>query len=354
MTDKLLDFKTEAGFLDGFSQSAAEAWQNPVDTASKVGSGLAIGAAIQAGLNNAEHLGGKIGLVAKTAKVSLIVGSGIFAANEIATSDKPSETAGRMAFDLGLFLGAARLAGGYADRVPGVRSLTSPRATSEVPKGLEFEVRGNQVRVDPTAMEKSSYGTVYQIRLANGRGFRFTDAGIQDVPLRTMPVSLPGKGRIEYAPEVTTLRTDAGQSYNKLIGHGSVSTKIEDGTLSTSGGGKFHLDRRSIGTDESVTWNPDGSVSASQPGRLWKFNADGSAEMRSLPYGKHRLAFSPDGNGISRETYGRIAGPISNHTPFRRTETLVSLKDSNAPAIVPPTVEQRNALLNAKLILDQI
>lgn len=349
----------DKGFVSGIVNSAIDAWQNPVKTGAKVGTGLALGAAIQAGLNNTEMMGGKIGTAAKVAKIALVAGTGLVAAADVVTSDKPGEALGHMAFDSGLFLGAAKL-GTFADRVPGGSQLLGPRATSEVPKGLKFDVRGEQARVDAKMLE---YGA-YQVRLANGKGFAFHSSGDTVVPLREMPLSLAGKGHIEYAPRTTTLTTESGQKFVRDNEFGSISTKIGDDTLSTTGGKAFHMERRVDGRFESVSWNADGSAHVRRgnysSGQDWSFAADGSVSMRSLPHGKYRMNFGPNGEGISSTAHGTsrgiagMVGPRSRYAPLKRTDTEVQLKDVNAPSVVLPTAESRNALVDAKRILDDL
>jgi len=346
------------GFFSGIAQSAIHAWENPGETAAKVGGGLAIGALIQTGLNNAEMVGGKVGTAAKLAKVALLAIPAALTAKEVVTSDTPFETAGKMTFDMGLFLGASKV-GTYADRVPKIGTVFGPRPTSHVPERLKFQVRGDEVHVNTRGVE---YGT-HQVRLANGKGFIFKSNDTV-VPLREMPLHIPGKGQIEYGPNATVLHTESGGRFVRTLGRGYVSSKSDEGILHTVDGKSFNMNRTVDGRKEDITWHGNGAVDVRQgsyqSGRDWSFKEDGSASMRSLPHGKYRMQFGPDGEGTYTYTHGTsrgiagLVGPVSRYSPLKRDVTPMNIKDAPTPDISLPSLESRTALLDAKRVLDAL
>ncbi len=318
--------------LSGFLDSAKEAWSNKEDTATTVASGLAIGAAIQTGLNNAEHVGGKVGAAAKIGK-ALFVGVPLaMSAVRITGADDSAREAGRMVFETGLFLGAGKL-GSMADRVPVLGKPLGPRPVSQVPEKLNYQVFGKEVKIDNLS---GSYSPV-QVRLSNGMGFITSGARQETSSLIHMPREVQGVGKFAYDSRSTTLTNSHGSFTRSHVDKStSVVTKSGD-TVSTTDGKVYTVRRTESGNELSVF--PDGTRSvlegSYQSGRLWSFREDGSIAMRSLPSGKYRLNLDPSGDGIyhfthgtSRGIAGRV-GPRSNYSPLKIDDTKVSL---NPPA----------------------
>jgi len=330
-------FDTDANFaekaLGGFVDSAREAWSKPGETALTVGSGLAIGAVIQTGLNNAEHMGGKIGLAAKVGKTVLIGVPAVLTANRLLNADDGAYESGKLAFEMGLFLGAAK-AGSYADRIPGVSKYIGPRATTDVPDNFSFRVIGNNVRVRPD--QDIMYPM--QVRLTNGKGFVVDNRWDKTVKLNEMPLATRD-GALEYTRHTTTLVNQTGR-YERNLLNGSVSTERGGQTLMTGDGKNFRLHRNEgpLGREE-VSFGEGGGINvlqgSYQSGRSWDFMTDGSISMRSLPAGKYRINITPDGTGSYTYTHGTsrgimgMVGPRSRHAPLVRDTTPVSTK---APA----------------------
>lgn len=328
--------------LEGFLQSGSHALANPRETAVTVGSGLAIGMAIQTGLNNAELAGGKVGALAKAGRVAALAIPAVLSASEIAGAEDPANAAGRMAFEVGLFLGTAK-AGTYADRIPGAGKLFGPRPTSPVPKELSYQVMGNNVRYSTA---RDFYGPV-QVRLANGKGF--TTDGRGPVPLVEMPKTVPGKGRLEYEPRSTSLVTDSGGRYARAVDGRSTSTTRDGTNYSLSENGSVTVTRTTTYGREELTIRPDGHKTLLQgdyrSGRLWNYSSDGSTSMRSLPAGKYRMEFKPDGEGVYKYTHGTsrgimgMVGPRSRHAPLKIDERPMNIKEAGVPDVsVNPSI----------------
>lgn len=345
--------------LDGFWTRTKESASKPVETALTVGTGVGIGLVIQGALNNAELMGGRVGQFGRVAKAALFYVPAAMIGAQISRADDAAAEVGKIAFDYGLFLGAAKIGRTFGDRIPGVQKLIEPRAVSPVPDGLSYRVSGDMVTVN--AFPKG-HG-VQQVRLANGQGFVTpsvaTDypAGVKSVHhtfLVGMPKEVRGVGLVEYGPRSTTLRQFSdGQAFTKDLNTriihtdsaaaGRLQTKTDtsfdlvkaDGTAQ-----RFHFE----GTQQvmkgelaAATINKGGSGSLIEgslgSGRSWNFNTDGSISMHSLPYAKFKLNLNPQGEGIYSVTAGTsrgiagMVGPRSNATPLSVKETPVRLKD---------------------------
>ncbi|MBX3137293.1 hypothetical protein KF707_13705 [Candidatus Obscuribacterales bacterium] len=318
--------------LSGFLDSAKEAWSNKGDTATTVVSGLAIGAAIQTGLNNAEYVGGRVGAAAKIGKALFIGVPLAMSAVRITGADDSAHEAGRMAFETGLFLGAGKL-GSMADRVPVLGKPLGPRPVSQVPEKLNYQVFGREVKIDNLS---GSYSPV-QVRLANGMGFITSGARQETSSLIHMPREVQGVGKFAYDSRSTTLTNSHGSFTRSHVDKStSVVTRGGD-TVSTIDGKAYTVRRTDSGSELSVF--PDGTRSvlegSYQSGRLWSFREDGSIAMKSLPSGKYRLNLDPSGDGIYHFTHGTsrgiagMVGPRSNYSPLKIDDTKVSL---NPPA----------------------
>lgn len=309
-----------AGFID----SAKDVVKHPGETAATVGGGLAVGALIGFGLNNAELMGGGIGTLARFAKVGLIAAPIIHSVGKLMGAHDSANEAGHLAFEWGMFLGAAKL-GSYADRIPGLGKAFGPRATSAVPENINYQVFGNQVKYSNNA---TSYEGPVQVRLANGKGFvtenGWTPKGV--VPLQEMPLEIKGVGKLEYAPKSTTLVTESG-AYTQLLKGREVSLVRDGSTISSTDGKTFNVLRPN---GDRVAFHENGSISASQgnyeSGTSWTIGADGSLSMRSMPAGKYKFDLAADGEGSFVYTHGTsrgirgIGGPRVRHAPLQ-TET---------------------------------
>jgi hypothetical protein len=314
--------------LDGFMDGARDAWSNKTETAATVASGLAIGAAIQTGLNNAEHLGGKVGAAAKVGK-ALFVGVPVaMSVLRIAGAEDAAHETGKMAFETGLFLGAGKL-GAMADRVPVAGRVLGPRAQTQLPEKLNYQVFGKEVKIDNLS---GSFNPV-QVRLSNGMGFITSGARRETASLIHMPREIQGVGKFAYDSRSTTL-TNGNGSFTRSHLDRSTSTVTKGGdTVSTTDGQLYTV--RKVESGDLLSVFSDGSRSvlqgSYQSGRLWSFRDDGSVAMRSLPSGKYRLNLDPSGEGVYRYTHGTsrgiagLAGPRSNHSPLKFDDSKVSL-----------------------------
>lgn len=371
--ERLFDGKADrvwaSRMANGMTEAAREAWSNKVETAATVGSGLAIGAAIQAGLNNAELMGGKIGVVAKVGKVAMIGVPLALSAARILTAEDSARETGKMVFETGLFLGAGKI-GTMADRVPGAGKLFGPRVTSELPYKLDFQVRGNNVRINHIGSDAQ---TPFQVRLANGNGFTVRSRG--DAALTPMPAEVPGVGRLAYGAHRTELTTRSG-TYVRPTGHTVDTFTTHNGvTIGTSDGRRFDVFRSGgpLGS-ERITFTPNNPTTVLQgnyrSGRLWSFHDDGSIAMRSTPASKFRMHLDPDGDGLLSVAHGTtrgimgMAGPISNRSPLVRNETRVSINppaDGSRssipfaiPDVTPPPKDVIRNLRQAHIVLETV
>lgn len=309
-----------AGFID----SAKDVVKHPGETAATVGGGLAVGAMIRFGLNNAELMGGGIGTLARFAKVGLIAAPVVHSVGKLMEAPDSANEAGHLVFEWGMFLGAAKL-GNYADRIPMAGKAFGPRATSAVPENLEYQVFGNQVKYANHA--KNLLGSV-QVRLANGKGFVTENGGPLPgiVPLQEMPLKINGVGKLEYAPKSTTLVTENG-AYTQPLARREVSLVRDGSTISSADGKTFNVLRPN---GDRVAFHENGTISAMQgdyvSGTSWSIRADGSLSMRSLPSGKYKFDLAADGEGSFVYTHGTsrrilgIGGPRMRSAPLK-TET---------------------------------
>jgi hypothetical protein len=355
--------------LSGVTDGAREAWDNKTGTALMIGSGLTIGAVLQTGLNNAELVGGKVGMVARAGKTAAIAVPLILSGVKIAGADDSAHEAGKMAFEMGLFLGAGKL-GTMADRVPLAGKVLGPRPTTSVPERLNFQVIGNKVEIKNGS---NVYGSV-QVRLSNGKGFIASGERMESANLIKMPEHIPGAGRISYTAESTTLTNGHG-IYSRSV-HGGTTSILRDGQLVTArpnGGYTLQRDGGPLRT-ETVTFHPRGVTEVEQgsfhSGRHWLFGEDGSISMKSLPHGKYRFNLNPDGEGTYLFTHGTSAGiagrvgPRSRYAPLQRDSTPVSLNppaDGSLkpvpfplPDITPLPAAVTKNLFEARSVLDAI
>lgn len=349
--------------VDGFIDAGKDALKHPGDTAVMVGTGLGVGALIQTGFNRAEHMGGRIGAVAKVGKVALVVGTAGLAALNIATAEDSARETGKMAFDTGLFLGAAKL-GTFADRMPLIGNHLQPKAVTEVSKGiLDFRVIGD--KVDLRVADRLGLASPEQVRLSNGKGFIARFNGKTD--LIDMPKEIPGVGTLEYGRTATTLTSPNGQFSRELV-YGKVSTKLPDGSSAHTVAGKDIGVTRANG--DRVSFGQFGDVSVSQgrfeSGNSWTFAPDGSFSMRSLPAGKYKIDVDANDVATSIYTHGSsrsIRGMVrsSNYKPLEREVTTAPFVRGSGvvfgrqiPDITPVHPSIREDLASAKVILDKV
>jgi hypothetical protein len=322
------DWVTRA--VNGFADAGKEAIQNPGETALKVAAGLAAGGALQAAINNVEHCGGKIGTVAKVGKVALLAVPLGLAGFEIATADDSARTAGKMAFETGLFLGAAKL-GRSADQITGLGKAFGPRPMSELPatpagERLSYQVFGDKVHV--SFPKHHDVPLPAQVRLGNGKGFVVNNRH-QVSDLMAMPTELKGIGKLEYGKHSTELHTESGV-FKRELSMGRTSTAGTDGSkVSTFNGKDVEVVRKN---GDEVYFGRDGHVSVQQgkfeSGRSWEFKPTGEVDMRSLPAGKYRLHADANGDatytythGSSRSIRGMVAS--SRYKPLQQDVTPV-------------------------------
>lgn len=296
--------------VQGFADSAKELYRHPGETAATVGGGVAVGAAIGFALNNAELMGGRLGTLARIAKVGLVALPVLHGTSRVFSADDSAHEAGKVVFETGLFLGAAKL-GSYADRIPRVGKLFGPQPTSPVPEGIRYEINGKQVKF-------ANNGTIdypgIQVRFANGKGFETPNGWTREgvVPMREMPREIPGVGRLEYAPKTTTLVTETG-SYSRLLKTKEISMDRDGHTISTADGKTYTVVRPN---GDRVEFNKDGNIYAMQgdvypSGTGWTIKPDGSLSMRSYPAGAYKFALTAEGEGNFVYTHalrGRLGG----------------------------------------------
>lgn len=306
--------------VNGFIDGAKDVVRHPGETAALVGTGVAAGALIQFGLNNAEKLGGGIGLVARAARVGVIAAPILHSVSRVIRADDAATEAGKVVFETGMFLGAAKL-GSYMDRIPRVGKIFGPEATSPVPEKLQFQVLGDKVKF------ANATGETVQVRLANGKGFvtdRLAREGV--VQLVDMPKQIPGAGRLEYAPSSTTLVNEAG-SFTRPLDSRSITVVRDGHTIATNDGKTFTVARPN---GDHVSFFEDGKITAMQgkyeSGTFWEFGADGAMSMKSSPAGKYSFVVSAEGEGSFTYIHGTsrgirgIGGPRVRHAPLK-TET---------------------------------
>ena len=345
--------------VDGFWTRTKESASKPVETALTVGAGVGVGLVIQGALNNAELMGGKVGQFGRVAKAALFYVPAAMIGSQIARADDAAAEVGKIAFDYGLFLGAAKIGRTFGDRIPGVQKLIEPRAVSPVPEGLSYKVSGELVTVNSFP---KGHG-VQQVRLANGMGFVTpTDSGSLSAGVKTvhntfligMPKEVRGVGLVEYGPSSTTLRQFAdGKAFTKDLNTRVIHTDSVGGRLQAKTDTSFDLVKADgtarrfqfEGSQQVIRGNgvPEATIHRSgavhlregnvQSGRDWNFNSDGSISMSSLPYGKFRLSLNAQGEGIyavkdgtSRGIAG-VTGPKSNASPLSVKETPVRNND---------------------------
>lgn len=348
--------------VDGFIDSGKDALKNPGETALTVGTGLGTGALIQTGFNHAEYMGGKIGAIAKVGKVAMLVGTAGIAAFNVATAEDSARETGKMAFDTGLFLGAGKL-GSFADRMPGFGKYLQPKAVSEVPRGLDFNIRGDKVDVNIT--ERFGFYSPQQVRLSNGQGFvtRFTGT----TKLVDMPKEVPGVGSLEYGKSATTLVTPNGR-FSRDLDRGGITTDLANGSkASTSNGKDINISRPN---GDLVSFSGDGRVYVSQgtyeSGTQWNFAPSGAFSMRSTPAGKYKI--DVDANDVATYTYTHgssrsIRGMVnsSRYKPLVQdvtTEPFVrgsgQVFGRQIPDIRPVDPKIVADMLSAKSVLDKV
>lgn len=310
--------------LSGFIESADRSWKNPADTAAFVASGLAIGAAIQTGVNHAELLGGRVGKVAALAKNGLFYIPPLLMGSQIARADDGFKEAGKAVFDYGLFLFAANM-GKSVDNVRGLGRISEPHAMTKVPEGLRFRLKDGMAHIDrfPTAEG------MHQVRLSNGQGFIVSSNGrYLDRPTATlfeMPKTLGTDGKLTYSSSTTTLQIGA-HKFERDLASGLTTVRMDGKQLRTGGNGfvdeiaadgsirRFMGDgsQKLIKSDYEGTLFKDGSAKvlegSYQSGRQWSFGTDGSISMRSLPAGKYRLDLNAAGEGTYHFTHGTSRG----------------------------------------------
>lgn len=347
--------------VDGFIEGGKEAVAKPIETVAMVGAGLGAGSLIQAGLSAAEHSGGKFGAAARVGKVALIAAPLALSAYRVSEADDSVKEAGKMVFEMGLFMGASKVGSTVVARHFDAKALTY-RPETELPKGVQVKAYGDTAIV---TAPRDFYNFPVQVRLQNGKGFIANSTG--ETKLHAMPESIPGVGRVEYGLRQTTLHTDAGHKFERELMHGSTSMKDAAGNrFSTQDGTSFSA-RRPNG--DHVSFNKDGSIhgmqGSYQSGTDWTFNVDGSIVGRSLPSGKYRTFISAEGEGVastaagtSRSISGRVRG--SNHLPIQRTEHHFKYDRTNPadtarhPDITPIDAEVKAALTSAAKLLSQL
>ncbi len=354
--------------FQGFFDAGKEAFENPGETAVKVGAGLAVGGVLQSAINNVEHYGGKIGTVAKIGKIALLAVPVALSGYEIATSEDSAKTAGRMVFETGLFLGAAKL-GTAADRIPGIGKAFGPRPMSELPATpqgdrLSYQVFGDKVQV--TLPKHHDIDLPAQVRLGNGKGF-VVDNRSRVTELFAMPTELKGLGSLEYGKHGTLLHSESGL-FKKELSWGRTSTSTADGSRVATANGKDFEVRRSNG--DEVLFRNDGRISVSQgnfeSGRRWDIKSTGELDMRSLPAGKYRLHADANGDATYTYTHGTgrsIRGMISSsrYQPLKQDISSVpydrvagTIGNYQIPNITAVEKTVLDNLLTAKSAFDKI
>lgn len=342
------------GVLAGMKDGVREIADKPVETGLTVAAGLKVGALIQTGLNNAEHMGGRVGMLAKAAKIGLYAIPAAVSVFRVATADDKGHELGKAAVDSALFIGAGKL-GRSADQIPGLGKVFGPRTTGSDMRGaVDYQVLGNRVRIDSfKGAGDVGYHDPIQIRLANGKGFVATGRGTQD--LMDMPLSVDGKALGYFARKTTMMEGDTLVTRGL---RGGVKMDTADGAVLSTGGGKTFVRTRG---EDSVTFNADGSAGTMQgsyrSGRDWDLHTDGSITMRSLPAGKYRLHIAPDGNatetvarGTSRSIMGMVAS--SRYKPLELTKYSHTRVDDmvghyRIPDFTQPALSDKNILRSA-------
>lgn len=348
--------------LDGFLEGGKEVVTNPIETAIVVGTGLGAGSLIQAGLSGAEHMGGRFGAAARLGKVAMVAAPLAYSAYRISEADDSVKEAGKMAFEMGLFMGASKLGSNAMARHFDAKVLAY-RPVTEVPSGLQFHASGNKAIV---TAGRDFYNFPVQVRLANGKGFIANNSG--EVRLHPMPEQVPGLGRLEYSRGGTTLHTESGAKIEHEIFQRT--TSIADnlgGKVSTRDGNTFSAQRAN---GDRVSFEKDGNVHVSQgsfqSGNEWIFAADGSISMRSFPSGKYRMHITPDGDGVSSSAHGSsrsLMGRVrsSNHLPIERTEHRFKYDAKNPsadgpslPDVTPIDAQLKELLAGAATVMNKI
>jgi hypothetical protein len=347
--------------LDGFLEGGKEVVTKPIESAVMVGTGLGAGSLIQAGLSGAEHMGGKFGAAARLGRVALVAAPLAYSAYRIAEADDSVKESGKMAFEMGLFMGASKIGSTAVARHFDAKALTYKPVT-ELPKGVEVKAYGNTAFL---SAPRDFMNYPVQVRLANGKGFIANNQG--ELRLHPMPETVPGVGRLEYGAHKTTLHTEAGGKFDHELRYRSTSTADAAGNKISTGDGTSFSVRRPNG--DHVSFEKDGKINATegsyQSGRDWTFFTDGSISMRSLPGGKYRTHITPEGDGVSsvahgtsRSIMGRVRG--SNHLPIERTEHHFKYDRNNPtdtarhPDITPIDAEVKAALASAANVFKQI
>lgn len=348
--------------LDGFLEGGKEVVTKPIETAIVVGTGLGAGSLIQAGLSGAEHMGGKFGAAARLGKVAMVAAPLAYSAYRISEADDSVKEAGKMAFEMGLFMGASKLGSSAVARHFDAKALTY-RPVTELPPGVQVKAYGDTAIL---TANRDFYNFPVQVRLANGKGFIANNSG--ESRLHPMPEQIPGLGRLEYSRGGTTLHAESGAKFEHNIQYKSTSTSDNlGGKVSTHDGTSFSTLRAN---GDRVSFGKDGEVHVSQgsfqSGNDWTFAADGSISMRSLPSGKYRMHITPDGDGVSSSAYGSsrsLMGRVrsSNHLPIERTEHRFkydaknpSADGPNLPDVTPIDAQLKELLTGAANVMNKI
>lgn len=319
-----------SSFIEGLYEGASNVRNKPGETALSVVGGLAIGAGLQTVFNKAEGYGTLAGAAAGFAKKALAPAAIVLAGTHVRNAEDQFKEAGKQVFDMGLFLGAAKL-GTYAEALPGLKSWLAPKAITpkaitneyELPQSLKYRLENNQVHILSSA--DGAWGRE-QIRLSNEKGFLVSRRDYEGttLPLINLPSQIP-LGKLEYSRNQTSLQVGDTKYVHSLYDGQTIAKRGDD--VFTVHSGNLQIFKG----DTKTIYHPNGAVEVEignmQSGRNWFFDRDGSISMRSLPYGKDKITVGVDGKGFHDYKHGsmRIAGPRSNAAGFRESRTEVTL-----------------------------
>lgn len=332
-----------ADFVDGGLLAFDEMKRKPVETVAFAAAGVAVGGAIQFGLNRAESIDGAVGNVSRLAKRALLPGTLAIAGAQVLFSENQMKEAGKQVVDAAAFVGLAKIGSYAVTNVPLLKSVmgpklsengvleqtvSGPRSAESVSRYLKFETVGNdRVKI---LRESIDVDDKTLVRLSNEKGFfvHSRDREGEYLRLYDFPSQTP-MGRLEYSGNTATLRagdtTYTNQSYD-----GSLVAKRGDDVFKVR-----HGDLVVYKGDAKTTFSKDGHeilIGSHHSGQKWTFNNDGSISVRSMPYGMEKLEIAADGvgtyvwkyGGSSRGLAGR-SGPRSNATEYKVDTEVVRL-----------------------------